>query len=172
MCTWVAVVGPVPAARFIVPQQLRAEGVAVVVDDVERRIESGRGRYVAEVVVTFQADDRTIVTSLQHVQDVEAQDVVVPPERTGWGDGPPAWREQGAEIPADSRYAPPLTVRYLADDPEVAMAQADLDALAEGAGWRPVAAFYLLPLPFVVLVPRLRRLAFRRSPNRERGRKG
>lgn len=173
LCTWAAVAGLLPAPRYVDAERLRDEGVTAVTADVGRRVETGRGGpYVAEVEVTFEVDGRPVTTHLRHVQDVEAEDVIVRPERTGWGDGPREWQEDAAEIPPSSRYAAPVTVRYLADDPEVVMAQADLDALASEARRTPLAALFLVPLVLAAVVPGLRRLALRRGPKPTRDGQG
>lgn len=163
MCTWVAVAEVLPDPRYQLADDLRARGSTAIASDVRRRVDTGRDLYVADVEVTFLVDGRTVTTRLAHVRDVEADDDIAPRDGPDWGSGPYEWWEEPEEIPSGSRYAPPVVVRYLPEQVDVAMAQADLDALLAQGRSSPAFALFFMPLAVALLVPPVRRVAFRRG---------
>ena len=162
MCAWVAVAEVLPGPRYELADDLRAQGSTVITGEVTRHVDTGRGLHVSDVEVTFRVDGRTVTTRLAHVRDIEADDEIVPRDGPDWGSGPYEWWEGAEEIPPGSRYAPPVVVRYLPDQVDLAMAQADLDALLAQGRSSPAAAVLFLPLAVALLVPPVRRVAFRR----------
>ena len=164
MCTWLAVAQLLPGPSYELADDLRERGSTVETLAVRRHIDTGRGLYVADVEVTYLAGGRSVTTRLQHVGDADSVDeAIIPRDGPDWGSGPFEWWEEASEIPQGSRYAPPLELRYLPEDPERAMAQVDLDAIAAEGRSNPAAAFFLVPLAIALLVPPVRRVAFRRS---------
>lgn len=159
---WLAFAGLVPGPDDAVAEALSDEGSASVTSSVRRHIETGRGLYVADVEVTFAAGARLVTAELQHVGRSVEEDEIVPRDGPDWGDGPYEWWEEADEIPPGSRYAPPLEIRYLPDDPRVVMAQADVEDALEQARSDPRAALFLTPLAVALLVRPVRRVAFRR----------
>jgi hypothetical protein len=129
---------------------LTQRGEHTVATDVERNIDLGQGGfYVTQVRATFITPSGDVTGELSYIEDSELEQ----PE--GWlTRGPYSWWEPA---PAASRYAQPLSVTYLPDEPTTVMADRDIShALKAGRNTPWQAAVLLAPPMFASAAPRAR----------------
>jgi hypothetical protein len=140
---------PAEVAQREAAERMVREGVPAVAAATERRLDAGRGWYVAAVRATFPTGREEVTAELAYAEEAD------PEQPAGWYHAPDrSWQP----APPQSRYAAPLAVVYLPSDPSTAMAARDVERSLEVGRATPwVAALTLLPAAVVLGLRRTRR---------------